>query len=246
MRINYQCWSGGQGDVLLASTLAEGWVREYGAEVYIKDGFRNSGIKMLWETNPFIMGFTDESTTHIMQDDKKLTRLCVEKKNSVKGIEAYFDLPPINKYPKIYFKLEYKKDFRNKVLVDPSAITAPFTKEQIDDYVNRLCNYGLIKKEDILVVNTPGSSFEHLGMLDGLPRIQIETPIEYASLIWSSLNYVCVSSGSSLLASAVKGHNEYPNVHCLSHVAIHNKRIWDFENLSYYYTGKSYKDFDEF
>jgi hypothetical protein len=247
-KIILQCHAGGLGDALLTiGTLPELWVREQNAEVYVVDGFRNSGIKDLVTSNPFIKGLLPPGTpcTHIMNDDKKLRRLCLKYNNTVKGMEAFFGFEPKHEYLKTYFPLTYKPEYANKVLFDYVAITAPFDNDSLGKYIQHLVDCELINIQDLTIVDTKVIDTS-VNVFPDLPRITPTNIFDYANMIFSCKAYVTVSSGACALASAIKGPNPYPKVYSLIHQAIYNKKIWKWNNIEYFVTGKKYWDFDNF
>jgi hypothetical protein len=254
MRIVFQCHAGGLGDSLLYSSLPKRW-KQMGHEVFIKDGFRNPDIRKMWEDNPYVSGIVDEPHTHIMSDDNRLAELCTFYGNSIRGAEAYFGIEPATDYPEIYFDLSQVNACIGKTLIDYNAITAPFSKDQIEQYLAQLIKRKLFYVDEAIIIRPPNTDlpFESLNIFGNyeVPILSIGNLQNYANAIYTCKNFVTVSSGASALASGLIARadkNGYirPNVRCLIHQAIWNKHIWKWNNLDYYITGKTHEDYADF
>lgn len=232
---------GGMGDNILYTTLPERWVREQDAEVFIKNpGFRNDGIpKLIWNTNPFVSGITNESATHILKATEDLRRLCIEHNNNIKGIEAYFNMPPINIYPKLYFQPLYKPELKNITLIDPFSITLTLTKEKFDNFIAFLKGREIIK--DNVLILCPGKTVPFA--IDEFKTISL-TDFDYVSAIYSCKLFITNHSGGAALASAIKGANTYPKIIAVMANSIFNSKIWVWENIQYQIISQLNGDFD--
>ena len=83
-------------------------------------------------------------------------------------------------------------------------------------------------------------------VLSEIPRIQSANIFDYVDIINSCENFICVASGSSALASAVKRDSIFPRVYCLIQNPQSNQHIWKYDNLTYFNGGKDYEDFQTF
>lgn len=251
MSIFFRGSQSGIGDQILFSTTVEEFARQRGEDVHIVNpNWRNLGVRALWDHHPFVSSIVESNHTHMPLNDKKLRTLARKYENNIMAAEAYFDLEPQHTLPKMYLPLKYEPRFKDKILVDTSAYTVQGNPDLWEKFVTYLCNEEMIEREKLLVIAAKDPCFYNDstfndGILPEIPRLRTENIYEYANAIFSTNTFLCMSSGSAALASAIKnGHNESLRCHVLAPQALINQRVWVWKNLSYYPTGVLKSDWE--
>ena len=236
--------SGGIGDALLWSSCVKRWVKEFGYEVYIENaGWRSEDIpRLIWQTNPYVSGIQIGGTTHALGDTHDLRKLCMAHGNNVAGAEAYMGFgPTFNTLPESYYQPVIIEALKDKVLVDPVAYTQPFTDAVFRPFIQHLISHELIKRENILVLDT---LYPANHILSEFPRYPVGSDLfGCTNAIASCHTFVTVHSGLSAIASALRQRNEHPRVLALMSQAVYNSKVFTWDNLEYFITGKLNEDF---
>lgn len=244
-RIVLNPWVNGLGDNLAISTLPERMVREWDAEVYIKRNVRNDQIsQLLWETNPFVSGLTDENPNIVTPSDEEQRKGCVMHGNIVSAIEHAMGFPPpYNKHPRIYYQPRFIRDLKDKCLLDPASVTCKIPKEPFYNYVDYLIKRDIIRMSDCLFLNC--GIVDHVN--DYLPEVQRLTPgniFDVVDAIFSCRQFVTVQSGLCGISWAIKQDNAFPKVNALIDSRIFNNKVWVYPNINYYTFSQKDNDFE--
>jgi hypothetical protein len=200
--IIHQPW-GGLGDNLLWSTLPE-MCHLNGIECYISDRncVRNQGIyDLVWGSNPYIKGpsiyqpnaglsrWPDDAGTRFVTDS------CIKKSEYFHGFE------PINKYPKIYYQYKETPEVNGKTILDLSAHNNSYNTSNLWNFIKNNCvlnNLVQIKHKN---------NFNNNYLIKDIETIDMENIFYYCDIINSCKEFICLYSGSSVLASAINKRN---------------------------------------
>lgn len=177
MIIIEQPW-GGLGDNLQFSTLPEVG-NSLGVKVFIsnRNTYRNPDIKKLvWDTNPFIAGFTDAPGN--------LPPLNIVSNNHIINWETTLFGTYKNIRPKLYYAPIMLDEFKTETVIDPNAIS-------------RVANFQKIVQDnpDAIILNS--DSYK------GKKNIKTENIFQWVSIMYSARDVICQYSGSSVTMSAL-------------------------------------------
>lgn len=198
-----QSW-GGLGDNLQLSTLPELFT-DKGIDVYLSthNVYRNNNTdikRMVWDENPFIKGTIDEPGSigqnyyHKIQEGKAGSNI-IKKWEIAHG----FNIGDNYKQPKIYYKPKVISDVANKVIADFTAISTygKYNLQKIKRYISE--NY---TKDELFIIKNKNGLFSN-SHVETSNIIEYNDIFEYSDLISSSRKFICMYSGSSVLAAAV-------------------------------------------
>ena len=219
-----QPW-GGLGDNLQYSTLPEIYTK-LGHDVYISKNnkYSNSEIyDLVWKLNPYIKGESDiepnagSCMQHIEYDINHI--------NNVVLSHGLTD--STYTYPLIYYKPKKIEELSNTLLYDITSISQQFSDEYIYSTFTSLFNkHTELDKKRIVFKNinnriTPDFNTN---------TIQVNDIFEYCDIIYSCKVFVCLHSGSSVLASAIKQDNILPEIYCCHYRSL---KCFIFNNINY-------------
>jgi hypothetical protein len=225
-----QPW-GGLGDNLQFSTLPQLY-SEQGYDVYIsnQNAIRNQEIyDLIWGMNPYIKGTLNSPPTA----------------GACKGFHRHTDNPMKNmelmhglsngtqKYPIIYYKPKLISDLSNCLLFDTTSIAQKYRNKRIisDEFANVFSKYPHLDKKRVV--------FKHLPNRDDPPfdtdTIEVNSIYEYCDMIYSCNVFLCLLSGQSALASAIKQDNPTPIIHSVLPSSNHYPRglMYVFDNIQF-------------
>lgn len=225
-----QPW-GGLGDNLQFSTLPKLY-NDLGYDVYISKSnvYRNKEIfDLVWKLNPYIKGEID-----LPENAGSCKGYTVYEDNFIKNIELSHDLKNgNNKYPEIYYQPNKLSDYKNILIYDITSISAKYDDEFIikcfksvfDKYPN------LDKK----IVKFKNINNRNLLFNDNI--IEINNIFEYCDIINSCAVFVSLMSGCSVLASAIKKDNLFPEIYTFHHTPLLTVgSIYKFKNINWNYS----------
>jgi len=208
-----KAYFGGLGDNLQLSTLPEEFYKQQGRETYIQDGanFRNKEIyDLVWGMNPYVKGV---SSGNWNAGDTPEIVISNCNNNWINSWESAHGLEPKNKYPKIYYKPNKIKEYQDVILVDFTATSLKFDgigdgydieklKKSFQELVSKYPDKKFVEvkfKKDINESNIN---------IDCDDQVMIESIFHYCDLMYSSSGLAGLHSGSTALASAIKGYRE--------------------------------------
>jgi hypothetical protein len=239
-KILYVNW-GGLGDHLQFSTLPEVFHNK-GYDFYINDksSFRSDEIyDLVWKKNPFVKGLTSENANigHLTNwgvDNKIIT--FNEKKTIHENIELIYTGEEINNYPSIYYTPSLINELTDSVLVDLKS----FSRKDYDIDVIKDIIYNNYENIFFIENNSYSYSVVNSDFLEkiNVKKIYTKNIFEYCDLIFSCKKFVCLWSGSSVLASAIKNKfNQKLEIDCFKQERDENGLISDFgkTNFSFFW-----------
>jgi hypothetical protein len=249
---------GGLGDQLLFSTLPEMFYRQVGSrEIYIlasDDTARNNPTvqKFCWERNPFVKRVipyyearkieANTASLRVVDGHRYHSHLVARRyQNNVMAVEAMNGLFPTNEVPRIYYQPRFREEFAGKIFGDARCHSTPLPAAAYTNFVQYCGKLYGFDPTDIFMLESKYSGRAGADACPDQPRIEINSLEDYADLIYSCRFFCGVDSGSAALASAVKGHNFYPEVAVLQSNPLHSDRQWVWSNLQYHMTGKAMK-----
>lgn len=223
-----QPW-GGLGDNLQYSTLPRRY-SELGYEVYVScnNAYQNCEIyDLVWKYNPYVKGITDEPSN---------VGACVptpipdRTMSFITNIElAHQFLNPYSRFPEIYYRPRIIKELRNTILYDLTSISAIYSDFYLQRSFSRLLEpyFNMDQKQIVFqhIENRKNHS-DHF--------YQINSIYEYCDVIASCKAFICLHSGGSVLAAAIKQDLPIPEVHCLLSRNI-NYNSFLFDGIQYHY-----------
>jgi len=221
-----QPW-GGLGDNLQFSTLPKLY-SDQGYEIYISkdNAYRNKEIyDLVWKWNPYVKGETD-----LPPNAGACRGLEYHHEGQfIKNIELTHRLDKGNSpYPVVYYTPKKIEELSNTVIYDTTSISSSYSDEFIYSNFNTIMeqykgyNLKQIKFSNISNRVTPDFHTE---------EITVNNIFEYCDIIYSCKVLICVMSGSSVLASAIKNTNTTPDIHCFH---TRHERGFMFDNITYH------------
>jgi hypothetical protein len=223
----------GLGDSLSYSTLPEELTRQFGHEVWIREpraGWRNEGVRRLWERNAFVKGFVDEPQSEFTRYEDRAPRSYL---SWTRAMENMYGCVPKNDFPTIPWTPKKSLDWASKIFIDPRSSSQSFPAKVIDTYVQKVASQLEFDPTDVVVIESPYSSEHGNDALPNNPRLLVSGIDEYAEAISSCKIFLSVESGGQAFASAVKGVSESPHVVALFTTAQHSDRVFVWPNVSY-------------
>jgi len=236
-KILHQPW-GGLGDNLQYSTLPEKF-NKMGVKFYIhkNNAFRNSEIfDLVWGMNPYVEGMSDDKFncgSTIPNSEYGLE--FINQVEKAHGVELSKE-----PYPKIYYKPKMLPSFKGKTVVNLASISSVYSKPEIDRIKKELelCSdiiYVYFEKE--LNVNPFNNDTHHMYDIESENSHKINTIFEHCDIIFSCNKYVCLYSGASVLAAAIKRDSPLPEITAYvrkeKESILRNRNTYNFKNISY-------------
>jgi hypothetical protein len=235
---------GGLGDNLQFSTLPELYYRK-GIQCYIssQNKYRNDEIyDIVWKTNPYVAGISDEEPTagfpvHLMEgrgfgpQDK---RGIITAWEILHGFEQRRSFQP----PSVFYTPTIKPELSDKIVVDLgcSTLISSYNPDKIKSFLEKNFDHDTVlglKKESKPDIH----STVHIQYDMGIIQYKLYT--EYMDIICSCKSFVCLYSGSSVLASALN-INKLFNVYCLFQ---YPGPVWyNLENPAYLFDNIKYRN----
>lgn len=147
-------------------------------------------IDLVWKSNPHIDGVTRKS-------GKRLDLEIQSQGNILDHIMLAYGLDDGHRFhePELYIETTSKKELKNSTVYDPN-------------YISYIGSVNKFKLKNILFENSVDAQLAYLGrgfpIKDILPTISTNSLVEYCNLIKSVKTFLCFTSGSATLASALK------------------------------------------
>lgn len=229
-----QNW-GGLGDNLQFSTIAEGFFNQ-GKKVYISSGniCRTQEIyDLVWGSNPFILGASDlppnagQCREHEYLQQSRIPTF-------MHRWERAHGLPPVNRYPRIYYKPKLIESLRDRYIVEMNSTTTQYSPEQISDFLHVFQRFHVASTKDILQATFPNKFTKHTMVISGVDPFLIEDIFHYCDVLHSVKGFATVFSGACVLASAIRQDRDRPSIHCLVNRQFYNVGFFIFPNVRYH------------
>jgi|10_taG_2_1085330.scaffolds.fasta_scaffold01105_2 ADP-heptose:LPS heptosyltransferase len=239
----YQPW-GGLGDNLQFSTLPRRFAElGNGANFSIsnKNVYRNDEIKkMVWDANPFISDTMSSMRPNCgsMAPEK----VPYDTRNIIEWNEARHGFEPKNSLPEIHFEPQQMPGLNNVIVLDLGAQTtyqhARYTLPILVENINNI-----LKEHDgdrVVLVKSKYNKSPIDKFYADLDTLTVRDIFHYASIVKNCKRFICVYSGSTVLASCLREQDTiclYPDRDSLganaeSRVLAAN-RAWIFPNVLY-------------
>jgi hypothetical protein len=239
--VNY----GGLGDHLAFSTLPE-MCDKNGYDLYLSDRcvFRDNQIfELVWKLNPFFKGITDEEPNCGHDGYTNLSsgydlNLSVHRNFEIKIGFGETILKHESLYPVIYYTPKKINEYEDYILVDLNAVS------NLDYNLDSIKNYILNHKDDKFIFLSPtySKSIIDISFFNELNITEITTEniFQYTDLIFSCKKFICLWSGGSVLAAAIK--NQYKSnleIDCFKNYNTHtsfgstDKTHFWYDNINY-------------
>jgi len=223
---------GGLGDCLIWTEAPEILKKKYDIDFYIdercKNVFRHPDIfKLCFDINPYFKGFKKTNKPFRMEIfgidkiENYIYKIANEFGYQSKGV------------PKIYYKPNFLKDYKNVLLLDTNTVTGSKTGAVYNDStINKLCNF--IQQNENLVIEKVD--------------VKKQDIFRYIDMVYSSKYFICLFSGSSNLAACVREKNTFvflpqnvygPVIYGFTYFHTHIKYFRFKEDLDKYIMGKS-------
>ena len=223
-----QPW-GGLGDNLQFSTLPKLY-SEMGHDVYIssRNTYRNLEIyDLVWKLNPYVKGIIDsepnagECKGYQIGEDTQFIK-------NIERMHGFHNSP--NKYPIIYYKPKRIESMATTVIYDMTSISSAYS----DDFILERFTAVFAQYPESTVKKIVFKNIHNRATPDfNTETIEINSIFDYCDLIYSCKAFVCLYSGCSVLASAVKQDSQTPAIHCFHHSMIHTRGLYVFDNITY-------------
>ena len=219
-----QSW-GGLGDNLQFSTLPELYSK-LGYKVYIskKNAYRNKEIyDLVWGLNPYVEGVSDmEPNIGECRGVADITYDFIKNVELKNGLTNGY-----RKYPVIYYKPKLIQELSNCLLYDLTSITmypkdTPI-KLSFESIFNKYPELSIKKLVFEAIPNRNIPSFQHDTYI-------IKSIYDLCDAIYSCKVFLCLRSGASVLASAIKGDGSSPEIYTFHDPWYNNQISYTFKN----------------
>ncbi len=224
----------GLGDSLLFSTLPEEFWKQFGKLTKIRSQvqFRNPEIyKLVWKDNPYVRGLTQKWPNAGYKYYDEIPNL-INQSSAIANVELINALKPKNHFPKIYYNPKKIDELHNAVLIDLSSVT--MIVGQVNTKDKKTYDYQLLKQNVLklllnfelenlyavsfknLISNEKKQAITNIQDLIGtkIKAISVENLHQYCDFIYSAKSFICLYSGQSALASAIKQQGSEVEVYC--------------------------------
>jgi len=224
-----QPW-GGLGDNLQFSTLPKLY-SEAGHDVYIssKNMYRNLEIyDLVWKLNPYVKGIMDAEPN---AGECKGYHLWGGDTQFIKNIEQMHGFHhSSNKYPIIYYTPKKIESLSTTVIYDMTSISSAYSDDFIlERFTTVFRQYPECTPKKVVFKNIHNRATPDFNT----GTIEINSIFDYCDLIYSCKAFVCLYSGCSVLAAAIKQEAITPVVHCFHHSMINTPGLYVFDNITY-------------
>ena len=227
--ILYQPW-GGLGDNLQYTTIPELYY-DLGHKVYIstKNVYRNSEIfDLIWELNPYIDGQSDAEPNagSCINLDNNPSIEFVTNWEIAHGLTNGY-----RKYPVIYYEPQFIPELADCLVYDVTAISSgnPSDENLKNSFERIFAKYpGItIKKLKFAKINNRETSyFSH-------NTYTVQSIFHMCDIIFSCKIFLCLFSGVSSLASAVKQDLETPEIYVFHDAKFDHPTFYKYKNAVY-------------
>jgi hypothetical protein len=230
----HQPW-GGLGDNLQFSSLPE-QLSKAGHIVYIhlKNTYRNPEIKeLVWDRNPFVSGVADAPVNcgWIGVDPAcHRDRFPNVPKFGINKWEMLFGAPLSAGIPKLYFTPPRLPGLENVVLVDLNFSSCTYFQDKVMEVMYREVA-ARWPGGDVRQVAFMKEGVSHHVYKSAFTTIEVQDIYHYCQLIANCRAVVTLLTGSSPLASAVKGMNPTPDILTIKKSDYHEGQI--FPNVEF-------------
>src|SRR5580698_2946134 len=223
--------SSGLGDHLIYSTIPELFARR-GFRVFVSNDIttRNAEVRaLLYEQNPFIIGWTDRPPNAGTGHFKKGMLPNIRCASIIEWIERAHDLSPTHLFPKIYYQPRFRHEFAEAIIIDPHSISQQFPSHLFQSFVDNL----RFPPKQMQVIKSRHSGPGGAGTLPHCPRVVVGSIYEYIDIIYSCQAFIGTESGSSALASAIRQTQPTPEIYALTTALNWNERVYIYPNVTY-------------
>jgi len=225
-KILFQPW-GGLGDNLQFSSLPR-LFSERGYEVYISDKntYRNREIHdLVWGINPYIKGFSKESPNC----GAVFPYMLHKGQNIVQNWEVIHGFLPGEGFPEIYYTPKTLPEYENVIIVDLKS-TSHFLNIPDSVYNSLRDKFRSFTLAEPVFGDEVNKNLRKREVFQLNESIRIRDIFHYCDVIHSCKHFVCVYSGQSVLAAALKKKN----VTCIL-PEIFRSDTYKFSNIFYDY-----------
>ncbi len=209
---------GGLGDNLQFSTLPE-LCHNNDIDFYLhaSNKYRFEGIyDLVWKSNPYVKGIINEAA-----NGGSVINYQNYTDNMISNWEFLHGFRPENKLPKIYYTPKIESAYENSVFIDTGRFSNSYTP--LDSLLTFLSD------EDISVYQLiPQNDNAYREIIDSISILYYSNIFSYADLIASCQKFICFFSGSSVLASSIRGNK---TTYCVTNN--HDKSFYKFDNIIY-------------
>jgi len=221
-----QPW-GGLGDNLQFSTLPELY-SSLGYKVYIssKNAYRNPEIyDLVWKLNPYVNGISD-----LEPNAGSCKGYFMTSEDFITQIEKMHGLSGYRKYPVVCYKPKLIPELSNSLVFDTTSISTKPNDNQIKPSFESIFNKypELIKtKIEYEKINNKDSSY----LLSN--TYTVKSIYDLCDVIYSCKVFLCLHSGSAVLAAALKQDNTSPEIYSFHFSHYNNNPLFKFNNIKY-------------
>jgi len=200
----HQPW-GGLGDNLQFSTLPRR-LHKLGCEFNIsnKNAYSNDEIKKLvWDINPYVTDSDYDSDPNCGANSSR--DILYDVRNVIEWNEARFGLEPKNSTPEIFYQPNFVDALSDKVILDLGGIASySHNKYDLKNLVYNLNKITEMYDKDKFLVIDSIHSASPITPDPAIKKIKIENIFHYADILMSCKEFVCIYSGSNVLAAAIR------------------------------------------
>ena len=235
-KILYVNW-GGLGDHLQFSTLPEAFDK-IGYDTYISSSSQFRSMEtydLVWKLNPYIKGFSNEQANcgHIGN-----FQLSNKGFSMNRNWEIVFGADNNGNLPIIYYEPKNIENYKNSLLIDINSFSCTdYNYDKIKEVIN---NNILSNNFDNIYYLLPSkANYSKSHVLDiNCTQITTDNIFEYCDLINSCKKFICVWSGSSVLAAAINKNNAV-QIDCFipryqdNNWGVNDKSFYWYNNINY-------------
>ncbi len=216
---------GGLGDHLFFSHIPRIAKTIYNYEyVYIsnKSEIRSIATKQLiWDLNPYVDGFTDDDCTFF---DNDIFNLIIPNTNILDKVMLSYGFDDNERFhePEIYYKPQIISDCKDLVVFDPNYISniGLVSNKKLNKFLNGFSDVHVMKKMNKVVKFSVNNK-----------EIVAVDIFNYCDIIFSSKQFICMTSGGATLSAALKKKSIV--IYGFGQTELHrHSRLHNYVNLS--------------
>jgi hypothetical protein len=111
--------------------------------------------------------------------------------------------------PDLFYAPKQRRDFNNKIVVDPRSISQVFSPREFEHFFESARRRFGFSDESVTVLDGKNAGSHGNSTMPGQPRYVVRDIFEYTDIIHSAEHFLVTESGGQSLAAAVRSKNTH-------------------------------------